>query len=142
VDAYKAFNTASNNASLDPLPLGSTYPPKADYSRYSFDPIRAQTSAYLAGLVEQRVKFRGTPPVPRVRIQSIDLDAKPHPSVVLTDCQSSASDWDEYDLDGSRVPLASASAPPPYLITATLIYFNGHWGLQSTTADTGRTCTG
>jgi hypothetical protein len=68
VDAYEAFNVASNNASLDPLPLGTAYPPMADYTRYSFDPIRAQTSAYLAGLAEQKVRFRGTPPVPRLRV--------------------------------------------------------------------------
>ena len=142
VDAYTAFAAASTNASRNPLPLGSTYPAAADYTRYSFDPIRAQTSAYLAGLAEQKVRFKGTPPAPRVRIQSIDLDAKPHPSVMLTDCQKPGSDWEEYDDAGHRVPDAPASASPPYLVTATMIYYKDHWGLQSTTADTSRTCTG
>jgi hypothetical protein len=143
VDAYTAFNTASNNASRDPLPFGSAYPETADYTRYSFDPIRAQTGAYLAGLAQQQVTFRGTtPPVPRVQVTSVALDAKPYPAVTLTDCQLLAPDWDEYDQAGHRVPDAPASAAPPYLITAKMIFYKSHWGLQSTTADTSRTCTG
>jgi hypothetical protein len=143
VDAYEAFAAASTNASRDPLPLGSTYAPAADYALYSFDPMRTQTSAYLAGLAEQKAKFRGsTPPTPRVRVKSVELDTKPYPTVMLTDCQSPTSDWDEYDQAGNRVPNAPATASPPYLVTAKMIYYKDHWGLQSTTADTSRTCTG
>jgi hypothetical protein len=85
IDAYKAFDTAANNAYRAPLPFGSTYPPPADFTRYSFDPTRTEAETYLASLDHQGASFRGTPPVPRIRVQSIDLTAKPHPTVVLTD---------------------------------------------------------
>jgi len=142
VDAYVAFTTASNNASRNPLPFNSSYPPGADYKKFSFDPMRVQNDTYLANLASQKISFRGTPPTPRVHVTSVQLDAKPYPTVMLADCQTTDSDWQAYDQAGHQLPAAPASAPPPYLISAKMIYYKGHWGLQETTADTSHTCTG
>ena len=141
VDAYEAFWSAASRALQAPKAAGSEYPPSADFARYSFDPVRGQYEAYLAGLAAQRVQFRGTPPRPRVAVTSVDQAAKPYPKVVLTDCQEQ-TDWNQYVTGTDRkVPVASASVAPPYLITGTMIYYQGRWGLQSTTTATDRTCT-
>ena len=143
VEAYRAFWRAAFNAQRHAVAAGGTYPAAADFARFSFDPARAIYVGYIAGLAAQGVQFRGTPPEPRVRVVSVEPGAKPYPLVMLSDCQTLTSDWNEYvTATGKRVPVASASVPPPYEITAKVVYYKGHWGLQSTTTDTSRTCTG
>src|SRR4051812_28139528 len=44
IEAYQAFWRAANEAERHPVKAGSTYPPEADFARYSFDPLR---SAYI-----------------------------------------------------------------------------------------------
>jgi hypothetical protein len=142
VGAYIAFWDAANEASRHPLPVTSTYPASADFTRYSFDPIRAQYVAYLGSLAQQGVRFSGTPPVPRVEVSRVSASATPYPTVSLTDCQASDTDWHAVVTEtGRRVPDVPTTVAAPYLITAKLIYFQGHWGLQSTSTDTSRTCT-
>lgn len=140
VAAYEAFNRTSDNAARRPLPHGSAYPPEADFARYSFDPALAEYDAYVSALAETGVTFRGTSPTPRVKVISVRPDAKPYPLVTLTDCQTPAPDWKGYR-KGKPLPLASTTADPPYLITAKVIFYEGHWGVQSTSADTSKTCT-
>lgn len=139
LDAYRAFNETTNNASREPLSLGSKYPRRADFTRYSFDPLRGEFETYLAGLAQQRISYRGEPPVSNLTVISINPQANPYPLVVLTDCQI-GSDWGIYREDGTPVPDASAPVPPPYLVTAKVIFYKGKWGVQSTEADTSRTC--
>ena len=90
----------------------------------------------------QGVEFRGTPDTLHVTVSDIDLQASPWPTVMLKDCQT-GGDWQEYSIKtGKKVPLAENSdVPPPYLITARMIFYKNHWGLHSTTADKSRTCT-
>lgn len=140
VAAYEAYTRSSSNAARRPLPHGSQYPPAADFEKYSFDPARARYLAYVSALAESGVTFRGTPPSPRVRVISVEPDAKPYPVVTLTDCRTPAPDWRGYR-DDKPLPVASASVPPPYLITAKVIFYKRHWGVQSTSTDTSKTCT-
>jgi len=142
VSAYEAFNDTSNNAQRHPVGHDQKWLPGADFTKTSFDPIRAEFISYIWGLKEQGVQYRGTPPPAHISVKSIRLDAKPWPTVLLTDCQA-GGDWDEYVIKtGKRVPDAgNGKIPPPYLITAKMIYYEKHWGIQSTTADKSRTCT-
>jgi hypothetical protein len=140
VAAYEAYTRSSGNAARLPLPHGSQYPPAADFEKYSFDPARARYLAYVSALAESGVTFRGTPPSPRVKVISVEPDAKPYPVVTLTDCRTPAPDWRGYR-DDKPLPVASAAVPPPYLITAKVIFYEDHWGVQSTSTDTSKTCT-
>ena len=141
VRAYEAFGVAANNAQRHPVDHDKRWPSGADFTKTSFDPIRTQFMEYIWSLKAQGVEYRGTPDTPHISVKSIALDNKPWPTVVLTDCLTGGS-WDEYVIrTGKRVPDAgNGPVPPPYLIMAKMIYFEGHWGLQSTTADKSRTC--
>ena len=142
VSAYMKFNTAAINAERHPLAHGKDWPELADIRKYSFDPIRAEYEAYIWGLEAQGVAYRGEPATPHITVTKVDLNASPWPTVTIEDCQTGGS-WAEYVIDsGKRVPLAgNGKFPPPYLITAQIIRFKGHWGIQSTSADKSHTCT-
>lgn len=142
VEAYQAFWRAAINAQRHPVAAGDAYPQEADFARFSFDPVRATYTGFIAGLATQGVQFRGTPPTPRVSVISVEPAATPYPVVTLRDCQTPAPDWNEYVVaTGKQVPKASAAVQPPYEITAKVIFYEGHWGVQATTTDTSRTCT-
>jgi hypothetical protein len=141
IAAYNAFAKAAQNAERAPRPLGSDYPSAADFTRYSFDPLRSEFLGYVASLAEQDIQFRGAPPTSNVTVTSVDLRGKPYPTVTLSDCPTGTENWQAYDSAGKQLPVASpSSAPPPYLITAKVIFYKERWGVQSTTADTSRTC--
>lgn len=142
VKAYEAFWRAANNAKRQPVRIDEPLPRGADFTRHSFDPARTTYLGYIAGLKAQGVQFRGAPPQPRIRVAKVETSAKPYPTVTLTDCQSPAPTWNEYVVEsGKRVPAVTASVLPPYEITARMIFYRQHWGLQSVTTDTSRTCT-
>jgi hypothetical protein len=142
VTAYESFQATAHQAQRHPVAQGQSWPTGADFTKYSFDPIRASYEAYIWSLRAEGVEFRGTPDTSHVSVKSINLGASPWPLVTLTDCQT-GGDWNAYVIKtGKKLSLAgNGSAPPPYLITAKIIYFDGHWGLQSNTADKTRTCT-
>jgi hypothetical protein len=141
VEGYKSFWTTANNASRAPLAAGEAYPPAADFTRFSFDPVQSQYTAFLASMAADGVRYRGNPPTPRVTVTKVELEAKPYPTVILHDCQSPAPDWRAYVTDtGELVPRPSTTIQPPYLVTAKMIFYRGHWGLQSTSTDSSRTC--
>lgn len=143
VAAYEAFWRAAVNAQRHPVAADDTYPQAADFARFSFDPVRATYTGFISGLAAQGVQFRGTPPTPRVSVISVEPEASPYPVVTLRDCQTPAPEWNEYEVaTGKQVLRASANVPPPYEITAKVIFYKEHWGLQSTTTNTSRTCTG
>lgn len=142
VGAYESFWKASAAALRAPVAFNAKLPPDADFTRYSWDPARTTYRGYVAGLAEDGVAFRGTPPEPRLRVESVDLEAKPYPVVTLKDCQTPAPDWQSYVVrTGERAPEATQSPPPPYEITAKMIFYQNRWGLQDTSTDTSRTCT-
>lgn len=143
VDAYEAFNDAANQAQRKPVADGEKLPPEADFTKFSFDPIKTQQAAYIWSLESQGVEFRGTPYEPNISVTKIDLKASPWPMVTLTDCPSGGDDWDEYSIKtNKRVPsVDDGDIPPPWLATAKVIYYKGHWGVYSMTVNKDRTCT-
>lgn len=142
IAAFIDYITATYNAQRAPRQPGEPYTPKEDFTRYSFDPMRSQENAYIASLAAAGEAFRGTPPMPRVHVTSIDLDGKPYPTVVLTNCPTPAPSWAAYDTKTNKnVPYTTTKVAPPYLSTVTVILHEGHWGVQKTSVDSARTCT-
>jgi hypothetical protein len=141
VDAFLKFDTAASNAKRTPWGLGEKHPADADFTKYSFDPIRHDYLLYILSLSQQGVEFRGTSDAPRVKVISTDLGAKPYATVILSNCPTPAPTWKEYVVQtGEEVPSVTKKAPPPYLATITVIYYENHWGVQKVTNDTSRTC--
>jgi len=140
--ADENFNETTNKAQRHPVAHDQEWPPASDFSKTSFDPIRAAFTSYIWTLKEQGLEYRGTPDTPHISVKSIHLKAKPWPTILLTDCQTGGN-WHLYVIrTGKRAPSAEkGKAPPPYLVTVKMIYFDGHWGVHSTTADKSRTCT-
>jgi hypothetical protein len=144
VTAYMNFVAAVSEVLKNPRKSGQNYPPAADFTNYSFDPFRGQERAAVASLSEQGQFFKGDPGRPRVNVTAIESDAKPYPTVVLTDCPTPTLTWRTYDSKtGSDVtPQPPPGAQPmPYLSTIEVIYYQGHWGVSMIDADTSRTCT-
>jgi len=145
VDAYLAYIAASNNALRKPRVLGQDIPLSADYTKYSFDPERSEFSAFIYQLSSQGLKMAGDPGLPRPKVRSIDLVAKPFPIVVLTDCPTPAVKWDAHDVKTGKnaaVPPPAGTVPPPYRTTVQVINYKNHWGVAKITTDSGRTCSG
>lgn len=103
--------------------------------------MRGEYVAYVMGLDRQGAAFRGDPPLPRVSVESVDLDGSPYPRVILRDCRTPAPTWEKYVIEtGEGVPEANGPIPPPYELTVTIIFFDGRWGIQDSTSDKSRTC--
>jgi hypothetical protein len=141
VDAYLAFSAAAFVAEQNPPALGASLPAGGDFTAYAFDPIKAELLGYVTTLNRSHQAWRGTPPTPRVSVLTVDLGAAPYPTVTLSDCPTPAPTWQQYEVaTGVVAQPQPGSAPPPYLITAQLIYFENHWGVSKTTHDSSRTC--
>ncbi len=141
VDAYLALDAASWVATTKPVNLGQSLSPDADYTKYSFDPIRAQFAAYVANLAQQKQAFRGQPPQPRVSVKSMALDAAPYPTVRLFNCPTLAPTWQLYEVTtGKQVPLIPPKVPGPHRVTAEVIFYQGHWGVRTVSTDLATTC--
>jgi hypothetical protein len=145
VTAYMNYVTALNEASRNPRKLGGQdYLPAADFTKFSFDPVRGEANAFIVSLSEQGQLFKGDPGHPRVSVDAIEPDAKPYPTVVLKDCPTPTPTWRIYDAKtGKQMPmtLPPGTKPTPYLSTVQVIYYQGHWGVSRIDADTSRTCT-
>jgi hypothetical protein len=120
----------------DPLPGGGNFRP------YSFDPVQGQTLSDVLSLTQLQVAYRGTPPVSRVSVTSVDLAAKPYPTVTLTDCPTPAN-WKIVATSPGPPPTVKSSpsgAPAPNLATAKVIFYEKRWGVSTISTDTSRTC--
>jgi hypothetical protein len=139
--AYRQFIAASQNAKRKPVAQGEKYPRASDFNRWSFDPARAEYETYIWSLALGDVEFRGTPPQSHARVEEIDLDASPYPTVHVSDCQTGGN-WVGYDTKlGKVLPTPKPSVAPPYLSKSTVIYFRKRWGVSTIKVDTSRTCT-
>jgi hypothetical protein len=144
VEAYLNFVTALAEASKSPRKLGQSYLPAADFTKFSFDPVRGQANASIASLSEHGQLFKGDPGRPRVSVAAIELDATPYPKVVLKDCPTPTPTWRIYDAKTGKamaMTLPPGTKPTPYLSTVEVIYYQGRWGVSKINADTSRTCT-
>jgi hypothetical protein len=134
---------ASNSAQRKPQALGQDFAPSADYTKYSFDPERSDFSAFIYQLSSQGLKMDGDPGRSRPEVRTLDLAAKPHPLVVLTDCPTPAIKWDAHEgKTGKDVSVAppSGMVPSPYRTTVQVINDEGHWGVSKITTDASRRC--
>lgn len=137
LSAYKSFSAAT--FAVERHPDSSRV--RAHLAGLSFDPARGKQLGYAVSLTSQGVAWRGSPPTPRATVLSINLDAKPWPTVVVSDCPTPAPSWQEYVVNtGATVPASTSGASPPFEITANVILYQGHWGVQSTSVDRSRTC--
>ena len=142
VQAYEAFTDAGRAAARHPFGKDDKIPSDADFTKYSYDPVRAQYETYIWNLDLQGAEYRGTMPTPHVTVKSTDLKAKPWPTVTLSDCQTGDSDWRLYNVKtGKPQPRATQSVSPPYRSTVTVIFFEKRWGVQKIELDSSRTCT-
>jgi hypothetical protein len=144
VDAYMKFVAARAEALKSPRKLGTNYLPAADFTRFSFDPVRGQANASIVSLAEQGLMFKGDPGHPRVNVAAFEPEAKPYPKVVLKDCPTPTPTWRIYDAKTGRdvsLPPPRGTKPTPYLSTVEVIYYQGRWGVSKIDADTSRTCT-
>ena len=144
VTAYLDFVAAVSEALKNPRKLGQNFTPAADFTKFSFDPVRGQSNDFIVSLSEGGQLFKGDPGRPRVSVDAIEPDAKPYPKVVLKDCPTPTPTWQIYDAktgkDMTR-PLPPGTQPTPYLSTVEVIYYQGRWGVWKIDADTSRTCT-
>ncbi len=144
VDAYTRFVRASTVAEMKPFGPNEAYAPEANFVQYSFDPARYQTTDYIADLDNQGIVFKGTPPTPNVRVKSVDMKAKPYPTVTLSDCETQGDTWrPTYHDNGKPVPTvlpSGSKAKPPFRAIAKVIFYKKHWGVQETSVDASETC--
>lgn len=144
VTAYLNFVAALAEASRSPRKVGQDFLPAEDFTKFAFDPVRGQANASIVSLSEQGQLFKGDPGRPRVRVDAIEPDAKPYPTVVLKDCPTPTPTWRIYDAKTGKavtMTLPPGTKPTPYLSTVEVIYYQGHWGVWKIDADTSRTCT-
>jgi hypothetical protein len=138
VDAYLAYNSAYLNALKNP----SDRALRAPIARYAFDPAGEEATVALVQLANAGVIWRGTIlGDSRISVLAAGINDKPYPKVTLTDCPT-ASNFAAYDAKtGKKLASVPGQAPPPYLTTATVILYRGHWGVQKATTDYKHSCT-
>jgi hypothetical protein len=142
VEAYESFMEAAINASRRPFKVNDKIPADADFTKYSFDPFRTQYKTFIWQLAADGGEYRGTPPTLNVKVKSMDLDAKPLPIVVLSECQTSGSEWRQYNTKTGKVlPRQTQKVKPPHRSTVTVIFYRNRWGVQKIAFDSSRTCT-
>lgn len=125
-----------------PKKVGDPLPRSGNFRPYSFDPIQGQTLSDILSLTELQVAYRGTPPLSRVSVTSVDLAGKPYPTVTLTDCPTLAN-WKIVATSPGPPPTVKSSpsgAPPPHLATAKVIFYEKRWGVSRISTDASRTC--
>ena len=134
--AYLAFRAVSYRAEMAP----------DDYTTWlgqlnatAVDPARTEEEQKLFQDRALAWAYRGTPPASRASVQTIALDAKPYPSVVIADCPAVSATWRVFD---TTEVFPSGTAKPPYPTTSTVVYYRSHWTVQRVNTDVTRTCSG
>jgi hypothetical protein len=141
VDAYLAYWAAANEADRHPPSVDQTWPKGGDFTKFSFDPAQVETANSVYKLNQAGLEFRGTAPTARVAVTSVQLGAKPWPTVVLTNCPTPEPTWKAYDVRTGKAATAKPGmVPPPYLVTVKMIFYQKRWGAYQMTPDTSKTC--
>jgi hypothetical protein len=73
------------------------------------DPARTEEEQQLFQDRALAWAYRGTPPASRTSIQTIALDAKPYPSVVIADCPAVSATWRVFDIKKEQAATAGVS---------------------------------
>lgn len=141
VAAYEKFTEAVARAQQKPVPKQEDYPERADFRRFSFDPVEGEYEARLKALSDANGQYRGTPPTSNLQVKSIDPDARPWPTITLSDCQTGLEQWRAVEArTGRPLSVQEPTVPRPYAITITVIYNQLTWGVNTISMDRTRTC--
>ncbi|GLY19952.1 hypothetical protein Kisp01_69660 [Kineosporia sp. NBRC 101677] len=133
LDAYDKFTRASNQAHEHPVAKGEVLPKSADFERWSFDPLRIETLAFVHALAAYRAQFRGEQPQSNVTVQQVNLGESPYPTVVLGDCVVPQGEYVPYStVTDKKLRLTQGEdLEGPYLRTIEMIAVDGKWGARS-----------
>lgn len=141
VHTYEAFNRTLAEAQRHPVAVGRSYPTEANFSRYSFDPLRAENESAISELSLRKRAYRGTPPTSDIRVTSIDLGAEPSPTVTLSDCRAGRARWRPYDTRTNKVVAGREERTSSRLgLTVRVIFYHQRWGVQTIEPDPNRAC--
>ena len=127
VDAYLAFSHRLAKSLADPWEDDGMYPADADFGPYSTYPARDQYRRFVSVLRSEHLEFRGTPPESHLSVTTVDLDAQPSPTVVLTDCQSGLDEWVARDERTGRAHPALTPNPGGDGLAVTVVREEGAW---------------
>jgi hypothetical protein len=143
VKVYTNFVTATNYTyAHPPRKVGDPLPKRGDFRPYSFDPAQGEVLNYVFSLTTDGIAYRGTPPTPRITVAAVHLGAAPYSTVTVADCPTAPPSWTTYyRASGKPTKSKPGQVKPPYLITAQLIFYKKHWGVQKLTPNAKRTCT-
>jgi hypothetical protein len=141
VKAYESFVTAYQVSQHQPPSApNKPYVANGNFPKYSFDPARADTVSSILFLTEGHLRYEGTPPAHRVSVTNANLGAAPYPTVTLTDCPTAPSSWRVVATSGPPPTTRKPKVPPPYRVTAKVIFYEKHWGVSTLKVDDSRTC--
>lgn len=143
VKAYRSFIEAYEfSQQHPPKAANAPYARSGDFTKYSFDPIRAKIAGSILFLTQGRLAYRGTPPAPRPSVTGLAIAAKPYPTITIEDCPTAPANWKVVAISGQPPTSHRPSkAAPPYRITAQVIFYLKRWGVYKLTTNTARTCT-
>jgi hypothetical protein len=142
VHTYEAFNRTLVEAQRHPVQPGRAYSSEADFSRYSFDPLRAEHESAISELSLARREYRGRPPTSQIIVTEIDLGAQIGPTVVLSDCRNGQKKWQEYEAASNKMVPADDEAVTAHGLTVRVIFYHQRWGVQTIEPDPSRACKG
>jgi hypothetical protein len=141
VEAYLKFAEAVNRAQVNPPRVG--FSPGGDFRPYSFNPAQGQLSEWIGySFVNREFTMKGSLPLSRPVVTSINLNQFPYPSIWLEDCPTVPSDWKAYStVTGEEIEVEAPPAPHPHPITVEMIYNQKHWGAARYSIKENVTCT-
>jgi hypothetical protein len=142
VIAHERFNRATTKSERHPAAHRQKCSSEADFTKTSFDPIKTAFTGYIWSLHDQGVEYQGNS---RHRTCFHEIHS-PESQAAADGTAHGLSDGRQLGFVRVQNSEAGSSAestrtPPPYLNTAKMIYYEGHWGVYTTTADKSRTCT-
>lgn len=143
VKAYRSFIEAYEfSQQHPPKAADAPYAHSGDFTKYSFDPIRAKIAGSILFLTQGHLAYHGTPPAPRPSVTGLAIAAKPYPTITIEDCPTAPANWKVVAISG-QPPTSHrpSNAAPPYRITAQVIFYLKRWGVYKLTTNTARTCT-
>jgi hypothetical protein len=134
VNAYIAFYNAMTAADQDPAHANV-----AKIDSYLTGKARTLFDGVLANQKKSGTAYRGTPPIPRVKVETIFSST----FMFLTSCplESATDPFVEFDLStGKPVPVTKPTIPPPYQLKLSMQKVNGGWKLADLLVDSRKTC--
>jgi hypothetical protein len=142
VHTYEAFNRTVAVARRSPVPARTKLPYEADFTRYSFDPARAEYEAVIADLSNKKWRYRGKQPKSDIRVTSINPEAAEGPTVTLSDCLRTVKPgWVVYNaVNNTPVKDKTVTTPAVQALAITVVFTRLRWGVQTITPDTKRKC--